>query len=238
MVRFKIMKIVSWNMYFRNKDFDRAYRFLESLEFDVLCLQEVPEAFLERLKRLPYAIRSSVDVDRLFKRGTVRNYLVILSKHPIVEAKTFAFSLPDIPWRTRVFRYLMRPVGWSKIDGRTALIADIALPLYPEPVRVACLHLLLAHPSVRFVEFERTMEAMGAASEKILCGDFNVIESPKVSVISWAHGGTIFDSLLWKRERAELERRFTRYRLVNPISTRSHIHFLAPNSITFSSPGI
>ena len=105
-------------MYFRNKDFDRAYRFLESLEFDVLCLQEVPEAFLGRLKRLPFFIRSSVDVDRLFKRGTMRNYLVILSKHPIVEAKTFAFSLPDIPWRTRVFRYLMRPVGWSKIDGR------------------------------------------------------------------------------------------------------------------------
>ena len=97
-----------------------------------------------------------------------------------------------------------------------ALIADIALPLYLEPVRVACLHLLLAHPRIRFVEFERTMEAMGAASEKILCGDFNVIESPKVSVISWAHGGTVLDTLLWKRERAELERRFVHYRLVNP----------------------
>lgn len=210
------MKIVSWNLYFRNADFERAYRFVESLEFDVLCLQEVPEHFLERLEALPYEIRWSVDVDRLFKRGTVRNYLVILSKHPIGGTKTFAFDVPHIPWRTEAFRYVMRPFGWSKIEGRTALIADIMLPQYVNPVRIACLHLLLARPSVRYAEFERTMEHMGEASEKILCGDFNIIESPKVSLINWAHGGTVLDTLLWNRERAMLQKRFAHYRLVNP----------------------
>ena len=216
MVRYKIMKIVSWNIYFRNADFDRAFRFIESLEYDVLCLQEVPEELLTRLKKLPVDIRWSVDVDRLFKQGTVRNYLVILSRHPIEDVREFTFSLPHIPWRTKLFMHLLRPLGWSKIEGRTALIADVKLPGYSSPVRVACLHLLLAHPSVRFTEFERTMEAIGETSEKILCGDFNIIESPKVSLISWAHGGTVLDTLLWKRERAELERRFAHYRLVNP----------------------
>lgn len=210
-------------MYFRNKDFDRAFRFVESLDFDVLCLQEVPEHFLERLKALPYEIRWSVDVDRLFKSGAVRNYLVILSKYPMRETKTFSFELPHLPLRTKAFRYCMQTFGWSIIEGRTALIADIALPSFTRPVRVACLHLLLAHPSVRFAEFERAMMHMGEASEKILCGDFNVIESPKVSLISWAHGGTVSDTLRWKRERAVLQARFAHYRLVNPhLNMRTH----------------
>jgi len=223
MVRFKIMRIVSWNIYFRNKDFDRAYRFIESLDFDVLCLQEVPEEFLARLKALPYHIRSSVDVDRYFNKGTVRNYLVILSKHPIGATKTFSFDLPYIPPRTKVFMKALRPLGWSKIDGRTALIADIELPSFAKPVRVACLHLLLAHPSVRYREFERTMETMGEVREKILCGDFNIIESPQASLVSWAHGGTVLDTLLWKRERAMIQKRFAHYQLVNPhLNLRTH----------------
>ena len=37
------MKIYSWNMLFRNTDLDRAFSFIKSLDFDVFCLQEVPE---------------------------------------------------------------------------------------------------------------------------------------------------------------------------------------------------
>ena len=210
------MRIVSWNIYFRNKDLDRVFQFVETLPYDVLCLQEVPEDFLLRLRKLPYHLCWSVDVNRLFKKGTVRNYLVIISKHPIGEKKIFRFDVPHIPRRAKVLRRSLQPLGWSKIQGRTALIADITLPRYGAPVRVACLHLLLAHPSVRFAEFEKVMTHMGGSSEKILCGDFNIVESPKVSVVNWAHGGTLLDTLLWKRERAELERRFARYRLVNP----------------------
>lgn len=216
MVGFSIMRIVSWNIYFRNKDFDRAFRFIENLRFDVLCLQEVPEDFLERLKKLPHHIIWSVDVDRHFKKGMVRNYLVILSRYPIGAAKTFSFDLPHIPRRTKVFMKAFRPLGWSKVDGRTALIADIELPSFQKPVRVACLHLLLAHPSVRYREFEQAMKEMGETSEKILCGDFNIVESPAVSVVNWAHGGTLLDTVLWKRERKLLEQRFAHYRLVNP----------------------
>src|SRR3989338_7830549 len=86
------MKVYSWNIFFRNTDFDRAFEFIANLDFDILCLQEVPESFLERLSKLDVHIASAPDVDRLFPNGTERNFLVILSRHRIVAKSAFAFT--------------------------------------------------------------------------------------------------------------------------------------------------
>ena len=51
----------------------------------------------------------------------------------------------------------------------------------------------------------------------IVCGDFNTIESPLVSLLNWLLGGRISDSFLYKRERTHIEKRFVEHELRNPL---------------------
>jgi endonuclease/exonuclease/phosphatase family metal-dependent hydrolase len=211
------MKIYSWNMYFRNAEHPRALRFIEHLDFDVLCLQEVPDDFLELLKRLDFELVSGNDVDRLFPARVEHNSLVILSRHPIIEHGTFALPKTKIPFRTKVFVKLMRPLGWSKIANRGGLWADIALPGFASPVRVFCLHLILAYPSARREEFDIAMKERAPELSTVVCGDLNSIESPKVSLLSWILGGKLSDTFLWERERHDVENMFAEAGLKNPL---------------------
>src|SRR3989344_3996324 len=159
------MKIYSWNMLFRNRELDRAFEFIANSDFDIFCLQEVPEHFLKRLQTLPLAVNSRADwtttyrtdVDRLFTSGTVRNYVVTLSKHPVTAQGGISF--PNywhlLPWRARVFVTLMWPFYFSKISNRGGLYVDITINAVS--VRVFNLHLILAQPAWRLKEFELAM---------------------------------------------------------------------------------
>src|SRR3989344_1419848 len=125
------MKVYSWNIFFRNTDFDRAFRFIEQLDFDVLCLQEVPESFLERLSKLNVHVASAPDVD---------------------------------------------------------------------------------------------MREIAPSSPTIVCGDFNILDTPLVSPFNWLLGGRVSDALRWRRERREIESRFAATGFVNPLRGRyTHI---------------
>ena len=114
------MKIYSWNMLFSNRDLDRAFQFISESDFDIFCLQEVPEGFLERLQTLPYYIAFGSDVERLFTKGALQNYIAILSKYPIKAQDEIIFPdyWPLLPLRTRLFVWLMQPFGFSKIRDR------------------------------------------------------------------------------------------------------------------------
>ena len=220
------MKIYSWNMLFRNRQLDAAFRVVAGLDFDVLCLQEVPEGFLQRLKGLPLHLASGPDVSRLFSQGTVHDSLVILSKHKILNTGTFQIPIPNIPLRSKITIALMRPFGWSKIEGRGGLWADIETRELGV-IRIIDAHFTLAHPAVRAQEFERTIERRAAASATIICGDFNIVESPRVSLINWLHGGSLLDSLLWWRERRQMEALFERNGFKNPLKNMTTHSFSA-----------
>ncbi len=70
-------------MFYRNREQDRAFEFIAKSDFDIFCLQEVPEIFLARLKTLPYHIAYRLDVERLLVKRVEQNYVVTLSKHSI-----------------------------------------------------------------------------------------------------------------------------------------------------------
>src|SRR3989344_4507606 len=108
------MKIYSWNIFFRNGKLERAFEFIQKLDFDVLCLQEVPEEFLNRLQKLRLFIAFAPAVDRIYPDHVERNYLVILSRHPVTSHNAVAFSIPHQPLRTRLFVKAMRPANWSR----------------------------------------------------------------------------------------------------------------------------
>ena len=217
------MKVYSWNIFFRNTDFDRAFEFIANLDFDVLCLQEVPESFLERLSKLDVHIASAPDVDRLFPNGTERNFLVILSRHRIVAKSAFAFTALKMPLRTILFVRAMRRAHWSRVANRHGFFADIAIEGYTKPVRVFCLHLILAHPAARRQEFDMAMKEIGPGMPTIVCGDFNILDTPLVAPFNWLLGGRVSDALRWRRERREIESRFAASGFVNPLRGR-HTH--------------
>jgi len=213
------MTIYSWNMLFRNQEQDRAFAFIRDVAFDIFCLQEVPDEFLARLKTLPFHLASGIDVDRFFSHR-VRNHLVILSRYPI--SARGVIPLPDywtlLPWRARLFIRLMRSFNFSRTENRHGLFADVETPA--GLVRVFDLHLTLAHPRWRIEEFETALAGRVPGRPTIVCGDFNILESPKITILNWFLGGRMTDVVRYRRERMRIEARFVEHKLVNPLYGR------------------
>jgi endonuclease/exonuclease/phosphatase family metal-dependent hydrolase len=229
------MKFYSWNMYHNNPDLDRAFRFIAGLDFDTLCLQEVPEQFLERLKTLPFHIAYSPDVDRIGIE-TEYNFCVILSRHPIVTSEGFSFPSLHWPLRTRAFVTFMYPWGWRKIGNRGSLYADIMLPKTGR-TRMFCLHLTLSYPKRLLREFDLAASYRRSSMPSVFCGDLNIIESFRVTLTNWLLGGHFADIFNKGQSRTEAEKRFAELGLQNPLrgsSTHSFAksqldHILIPN---------
>jgi len=236
------MIIYSWNMLYRNRELDRAFDFIAKSNFDIFCLQEVSKEFLVRLKTLPNHLAEAVDVDRVFG-SVVRNHLVILSRHPITATNIISWPdyWPMLRLRTKLFVFFMRLFHWSMILNRNGLYADILAP--SGSLRIFNLHTLLGRPDLRLREFEQAMLERDPSRPTVVCGDFNTIESPRVSLLNWLVGGSPADALLYHRERTRIESHFVAHELVNPL--RGHIthsfaasqldHILVSNSFTIQS---
>ncbi|MDP2651840.1 MAG: endonuclease/exonuclease/phosphatase family protein [bacterium] len=236
------MKICSWNMLFNNRELDRAFQFISESDFDIFCLQEVPEEFLERLKTLPFSLAYTTDVER-FVPNPVPIYLVTLSRHSITQQERI--PLPDywalLPLRTRIFVRLMRPFHFAQIRNRGDLCVDVTIRGIP--VRVFNLHLILAQPAWRLKEFETAMAERDHTRQTIVCGDFNILEKPHITPLNWFLGGHVSDALLYKRERTTIEKRFVEHKLTNvlngkithPLSRSQLDHILVSHSFAIKN---
>lgn len=230
-------------MLYRNREFDRAFDFIARADFDIFCLQEVSEKFLERLRTLSCFIASRIDVERILPNGIERIFVVILSKRPIVAHGGIPFPdySPFLPLRTRAFIRLMPSRFFSEIRNRSGLYADVATD--GTSVRVFNLHLILAQSAWRLKEFETAMAERDRARPTIVCGDFNTLEKPHVTLLNWILGGRVRDALLYTRERTHIERRFVEHELVNahrgkmthPLSRSQLDHILVSRSFSIQN---
>lgn len=202
----------------RNRELDRAFDFISTSDFDIFCLQEVPEKFLKRLQSLPYHIAFRSERELLYPWGTVHNYVVTLSKHPITSQGGIAF--PEywhfLPLRTRLFVMIMPNQLFTKIRNRSALYVDIKTD--KQSLRVFNLHLILAQPAWRLKEFEMAMAERDSSKPTVVCGDFNTIEAPHISILNWILGGKVSDAFLHRRERTNIQERFVQHELVNTLA--------------------
>ncbi len=217
------MKIYSWNMLFSNKELDRALAFIRDGEWDIFCLQEVPEEFLSRLRTLPVGIAVASESDRMLhsKRDTI--YSVLLSRYPI-QATTIIplpFHDPHLPLRVKIFTRFMFMAGvWTEgLGNRNGICIDIQTT--SGIIRILNLHLILLTPAIRLKEFEMAMLYRDYTIPTIICGDFNTIESWRMAPLNWLLGGKIFDTLFYTRERAHLEKLFAKHSLTNPLRGQS-----------------
>jgi endonuclease/exonuclease/phosphatase family metal-dependent hydrolase len=209
------LTIVSWNMWCFNRHLDDAFSFIQTQDFDVMCLQEVPEAFLERLRTLPFYVVESFDsvwdADIWGKhQGSGRYYLVILTKHQIQDHQSYPV-VDDFPFtlRTRLFRLMMRYLAdWSggTSHDRTILSADIKIGL--QTVRVFSVHLALMTPVTREKEFAYVREHLHPEHQNIVCGDFNILDFWLMKPLNWLLGGRLSEMLPWYNERAHMEKLF------------------------------
>lgn len=217
------MKVYSWNMLFQNRRGARALAFIRDTDFDVFCLQEVPEAFLALLKTLPCHLAAAPEVDRLFKGERSTQYVVMLSRFPILREGRIPlpYREPTLPLRSRLFVRSMMWLGiWALgLGNRHALYADLETP--SGAVRVFNLHLPLATPVSREEEFERAMLERDPDLPTIVCGDLNILEKPHITPLTWILGGTLGDAFLARRERASVEARFASHQFSNPLRGKS-----------------
>lgn len=230
------MKIYSWNVYFRSRSLNKAFEYIKKLDFDVLCLQEVPENFLKRLQALPFHFVSNPDVTFFSRRKVETIHTVILSRHPIAASGTITFS--DITLPRRASLALKARSGWSGFRDRGAVYADINTG--KATIRIFSLHLTLTSPSDRKNEFERVKSFIPENFPTILAGDFNIIEHSLIKPLNWFTGATLSESVPWHRERKHSEKRFKEIRLKNPLRGKvthrfSHSqldHILVPEGAT------
>lgn len=241
--RLNKMKIYSWNILFCNAELERALVFISQTDFDIFCLQEVPQAFLDRLLTLPCHHAYTVDVERVVSSEAIPIYLVVLSRYPITGEGRVAFPdyWPQLPLRTRAFVHLMRPFHFTKIKNRSGFFADIETP--KGSMRAFNLHLILAQPQWRLKEFELAMAERDAMRPTIVCGDFNVLEAPRIMLANWLLGGPVSDALWVKRERTVIEKRFVAHELTNalrgnithPLSRSQLDHILVSHSFSIQN---
>ncbi|HVB19937.1 MAG TPA: endonuclease/exonuclease/phosphatase family protein [Candidatus Paceibacterota bacterium] len=205
-------------MLYRNREQDRVFNFIAQSDFDIFCLQEVPEAFLKRLQTLPCHSAFRMDVERLLSKDVAEhNYAVILSRHPITAQGEIPF--PEywelLPLRARLFVRLMPSRFFSRTRNRGGLYADITLN--GTPIRVFNLHLVLARPAWRLKEFEIAMAERDPSRPSIVCGDFNTLQRPHITPLNWILGGNLHDVVLYNRERKHIEEHFVEHELINPL---------------------
>jgi endonuclease/exonuclease/phosphatase family metal-dependent hydrolase len=213
------MTIYSWNMLFSNSKLDQAFEFIRDTDWDIFCLQEVPESFVERLRTLPHPIAVAAEGARTMKGKRFTLHLVTLSKHPITDSRTtpmpFEERAPSL--REKMFLNFMSYVGlFTRAAGhRHSLWATVQTPT--GPLQVLNMHLSLRNPRARFNEFSLTVRERADALPTVVCGDFNVLESIHITPINYLRSGTFGDFLFFRRERGHLERHFLEHKLLNPL---------------------
>ena len=204
-------------MLYRNQELDHAFEFVSRSDFDIFCLQEVPQEFLTRLQALPYALAFCIDVEKIESSGAKPMFNVILSRYEITNRGEIPFAdyWPLLPLRARLFTRLMRPFHFSEVRNKSGLRADVLCD--NQTIRIFNLHLSLAYPAQRLKEFERAMVERDPAKPTIICGDFNILETPHITPLNWLLGGRLSDTLLYKRERTTIEKRFVEHELTNSL---------------------
>jgi endonuclease/exonuclease/phosphatase family metal-dependent hydrolase len=201
-------------MWYRNKALDEALRYIEQLDFDVICIQEVPEKFLPRLRELPYHFATAIDVAIVKAEGAMTLNHVILSRYPMLSSGTIKLATLVHPRRVRVLLLLKEGIK-EALDKRESLYADIDFG--NGPVRVFCLHVTLSSPSDRKREFDVLEQHLPKDMPAIVAGDFNIVEHKAAKLCNWLCGSSLKESMPWHDERSEVEARFKKWELKNPL---------------------
>lgn len=196
---------------------------IEALDFDVLCLQEVPDGFMKRLRSLPYNLADVVEYNYTLKDRVPRQtHSVVLSPHPIEGHEEIRipnwFERPILRERIAVgLLRFFRIWRWTKSNGdRAHLLAWINLPGVGR-TQVFSLHLTIHSPRARRVELSAIRDRYKQGGPALVCGDLNIFDTYRVALPAWLFGASFGDTLMPWRERAQTEKFIASLGLRNPL---------------------
>jgi endonuclease/exonuclease/phosphatase family metal-dependent hydrolase len=157
------LKVFSWNMYCKNRNFDGALKFLQSIEADVMCLQEVPTEIAREMKKVRgWHVTEAKARHRGRKRIKTRN--VIVSKYPVKSKGGDAFADEEKRAIKSRISGLCGPLEFQYIDIKVG----------SRKVRIFNSHLECnTSPRMRVEQFKQVLDLSHKSSVNIYCGDLN-----------------------------------------------------------------
>jgi endonuclease/exonuclease/phosphatase family metal-dependent hydrolase len=229
-----VIKIFSWNMYYNNKDFSKALKFLEARSADVICLQEVPMDIVRDLKKKPWYVSQAKARHRGLSRTKTRN--VILSRYPIKEKGSFSFvEEKKVSLKSRITG-LSGPLEFQYVD----------IKLEKKKVRIFNSHLECnTSPSFRVKQFKQLLQLSNKSSVNIYCGDLNTYGEWYVNVfVGYISNYKIKD--IPKSEKALFSELFAKHDLNDifqgevtyPLFRLQLDHILVPNNMRVVSKNV
>lgn len=209
------MKILTWNVYRKNKNIEGIMGFIVSSEADVVCLQEFPSHFVDRLHALEgyhHVIEEETFALKDSPNTTVRMMTVLLSKYPIVHHGTVPHKDSYVSDAER-----KRPMKYSYFHS-DSLYIDINAE--GKKFRVFNAHLrCVAGPHHRLSQFKELLAELSEERENIVCGDFNTFGWSALNFVLWKPFGYRRNEL-FINERRSFDTVFEEYGFQNPFKGR------------------
>jgi endonuclease/exonuclease/phosphatase family metal-dependent hydrolase len=218
------LKVLSWNVLIFNKRLEEALVFLRDSKADIICLQEVPDALLEKLRLLPYSLVTGIDAMFVSdaqkpQHGETKMSLVILSKFPIEASREYLYegNGPGEHPQRKIYHAILHALGAWKggaTRDRGALSADMRMG--GELYRIFCVHLSLSTPAIRQSEFVLVKKNLLPNGRNLIVGDFNILDSFLLKPLNWVQGASIRSALPWSNERGKFQTLFSTLGFLNP----------------------
>ncbi len=209
------MRIITWNVRAANKKIMKLVSHALSFAPDVLCLQEVPQARLDDLKRFGYHVVHSMDF--IGKRKESKNsYTCILTKHRPISQKIATLH-------KTTHRSLMTRIMYSFIRG---IIEKHNAPIVSIRYGDHIIQIASTRLSCAISMGDRLAGVVALANEldptvpAIVCGDFNIVDPRLLNILSgWTRGFTLKG--YFQNERKEFERVISQFGLTNIFKNQS-----------------
>lgn len=218
------MKIITWNMYNKNKRIPEAIDFLKQQDADIICLQELPQQHAPLLEKLGMHIMLNEEIMRFRnpKKATEKLYMVIASKFPIVNQKI-------VPHQYH----------YEHVSGFDTTYADykadsqfIEVDAPQGKFRIFNTHFKCeAGPYHRLSQFREVVESLSRERMNIICGDFNTFGKPFLNLFVWKYFGYKLHEI-HIHERNILHALLDLYQLKNPFR-RTITFWKVPNQLDY-----
>ena len=189
------MKVVSWNVFNLNDDFEAFASFIKNERADVYALQELTDEHIAFFRTLEgYQLFSAED----FVEGDQITYLGILTRLPARDHEVIAHN-PD--------RAVSDSVQGHRMKWRECLDSHaVTVRAEGHDVRIANLHLSCGvSPGIRRQQLNEASKHWLHFHRAVVCGDFNSFGRPLLNLaIGWLYGFGLSDVLV--NEDRELTR--------------------------------
>ena len=189
------MKVVSWNVFNLNHDFEVFASFIKNERADVYALQELTDEHIAFFRTLDgYQLFSAED----FVEGDQVTYLGILTRLPARHHEVIAHN----PERAVSDSILGRRMKWREcLDSHAVTVTAEG-----HDIRIANLHLSCGvPPKIRSHQLNEASKHWSDFPHAVVCGDFNSFGRPLLNLaIGWLYGFGLSDVLV--NEDRELTR--------------------------------